>query len=463
VTPKGGVPFDAWFDAKSHLLSRIVERQSGVAVTTTFSAYQPLDGTQQPARMVVSTGNAKYDQTFALDSAQFSRDLDTTAFAAPKSASADFSIAAGKSQTTFPFRLINNHIYGDVRVNGRGPFSFIFDTGGVNLVTPNFAKSLGLVIEGQSEARGAGAATMQSGYTKVARLSLGDASIDNQVFFSLPLDALSPIEGVDQIGMVGYETFRRFVTRIDYGARTVSLTDPKSFDARDAGTAIPIAFNGNAVIVDGSYDGIVAKFQIDTGSRGALTLDAPFVEKNGLSARYRDAIECVAGWGVGGPSREHAIRGAALKIGAVAIEGTVTGLSEDKGGAFADPTLAGNIGSGVLKQFVVTFDYNNRLMYLKRVPGKISDLNTFDRAGMWFNRDAEGFKIVDVTARAPAEEAGLKNGDLIVAVDGKAATQLDLPDLRYRLRNDPPGTVIKLSLRRHGEERQTSITLRDLI
>ena len=61
-------------------------------------------------------------------------------------------------------------------------------------------------------------------------------------------------------------------------------------------------------------------------------------------------------------------------------------LTTDKGGSNADDNLAGNIGGGILKRFVVTFDYEHNTMYLKPIAGRIADLDTFDRSGMWINR-----------------------------------------------------------------------------
>ena len=463
ITPPHGAQFDAWFDTRTHLLSRIVEKQGIVAVSTSFSDYRPFDGAMVPTRQIVSTGDHQYDQTFALLSARFLALQPDTAFAAPKSAIGDFSIASGKSETAIPFHLINNHIYLDVKIDDRGPFTFIVDTGGVNLMTPALASSLGLSIVGHTEARGAGAETMPSGFTKVRRLALGEATIANPTFVTLPLDRLNNTEGVPLIGMVGYETFRRFVTRIDYGAKVLTLIDPKAFDPKTAGAAIPIAFNGNAVIVAGTYAGIPAKFQIDTGSRSSLTVDAPFAEKNALRSRAAKVVEGIAGWGTGGPSREYSFHGDTLTIGPVSVSGMVTGLSEDKAGAFADPTIGGNIGGGILKQFVVTFDYGHRIMYLKRAAGPLSDFNTFDRAGLWFNRDGDGFRIIEVIPHAPAEEAGLRKGDLIVAVEGRKAVDLGLPALRYRLRNDPPGTTVHVDVMRGGQRVSAKVVLRDLI
>jgi len=285
--------------------------------------------------------------------------------------------------------------------------------------------------------------------------------MDNQLFSVFPLDDLYPADGMHMPGMVGYETFRRFVTRIDYGSKKITLIDPKYFDPKDAGTPIKIAFDGNAVIVDGTYDGIPGKFQIDTGARSSLTLDAPYVAGNHLLDKAGKGVDAVDGWGVGGGSRAHTVRGGILKIGMdIEVDHPVTGFGTDKAGSFADPSISGNIGGGILKRFVVTFDYANKVMYLKPIGGPIADLDTYDRAGTWFNIEKEGFKVVAVTKGGPADDAGLKEGDVIVAVDGKPFGTLALPDVRQRLRDDPVGTVVVFHL---ANGKDVKITLRDQI
>jgi hypothetical protein len=464
IAPKGGATFDAWFDAKTHLLSRIEERQGGIMNTTTLSNYRAFNGTLQPVDTVISTGDAKYDQHLVLTRVTFLAKSDPALYAPPASAAADFAIAGGAHEVTFPFDLIANHIHARVMINGKGPYSFIFDTGGVNLLTPQLAAELGLKVEGKAEAHGAGDATMEFGMAHVDRLALGAATIDNQIFMTLDLDAMFPANGVHMRGMIGYETFRRFVTRVDYGAKTVSLIDPKTFDPTDAGTPIKIAFAGNAAIVDGSYDGIPAKFQIDTGARSALTLTGPFVAANGLRDKAGKGVDAVDGWGVGGASRTHTVRGGILKIGSgIEVDHPVTGFGADKAGAFADPTNSGNIGGGILKRFVVTFDYAHNVMYLKPISGPIADLDTYDRFGGWFNIDQDGYKLFAVTAGGPADQAGLKVGDVIVAIDGKHATPEGLPVVRQDFRNEPAGKPVKLTVLRDGKTSDLTVTLREQI
>ena len=460
VTPKGGKPFDAWFDSKTHLLHRIDEAQANVMTSTTTTNYKPFEGVEMPVDTVVSTGDAKYDQRATLTKVQFLAKSDPAAYAPPPTAAADFAIAGGAHSVTLPFDLVSNHIYAHVTVNGKGPYLFVFDTGGINIVTPEVAQELGLKTEGHLEGRGAGEATMDFGFTHVDKIELGAASIDNQSFAVFPLDSLYVADGMHMPGMVGYETFRRFVTRIDYGNKTVTLIDPKYFDPKDSGAPIRIAFNGNSVIVEGSYAGVPGKFQIDTGSRSALTLDAPFVAANHLDEHGR-GVDAVDGWGVGGPSRSHVTRGDALRVaGAISVDHPIVGLATDKKGSFADPTISGNIGGGVLKRYVVTFDYAHNMMYVKPTTGSVTDLDTYDRAGAWFNVDDDAFKVIDVTKGGPAEQAGLKIGDEIAAIDGVPAKDLHLYAVRERLRDTAPGTVVDFRLK---DGRDLKVTLRDQI
>lgn len=463
VTPKEGSAFDAWFDAKTHLLSRIVEKQGPLAIIITMSDYRRSDGVMLAHKIVSVAEDGKNETTQTLTSATFLPPQPDTAYAMPKTKVADYRIEGGKHETTIPFKLINNHIYAEATVNGKGPYQFVFDTGGLNMVTPPTAKALDLKSQGELDARGAGTSTMKASITSVKQLKVGEAVIDQQLFVVLPLNTMEQVEGVPMPGMVGFETFRRFVTRIDYGNKTITLIDPKHFDAKDAGTPVPFVLNERIPEIKGSFEGIPAVFDIDTGSRSSLTLNGPFAAKHDIKAKHPKGVQAVAAWGVGGPSTGYVTRGAAMKLGDVEIKNVVTDINDQKQGAFAGSEYSGNVGGGVLKRFVVTFDYHNKIMYLKPVAGPVDDLGTYDRAGMWFNEAPEGFKVVAVTKTAPAEAAGIKEGDTITAVDGKPAKTIKLYDLRRRLRNDAPGTVVDFTVMRGSETKDIRVTLKDLI
>ncbi len=463
VTPKDGKAFDAWFDAKTHLLARVVEAQGTQTITTTLSDYRKIDGAEIPYMQLTNNGDAKYDQTATATSASFVGAQDPGAYSAPKVVLTDSTIAGGAKETTFPFKLINNHIFANVSVNGKGPYQFVFDTGGVNLLTPPLAAELGLKSEGQMQGNGGGSGHMDVGLTKVASLQLGDATVKDQVFAVIPLNTMSPTEGVAMPGMIGFETFRRFVTRVDYGAGKITLMRPDAFDPKTAGAPIPIKFNGNIIEAPATYDGVPGTFIIDTGARTSLILNSPFVKAHAQFAKYENASEAVTGWGIGGPTRSRIIRGSGLVLGGQHIDGPVVLLSTATKGSDADAATSGNIGGGVLKRFIVTLDYEHNTMYLKPVTTVVTDLDTFDRSGVWINQTDTGYKVVDVTKGAPADQAGLKVDDEIVAVNGKPATSIPLYEIRKEMRDKVPGTVFTFSVKRGGETKDIAVTLRDLI
>ena len=463
VTPKGGKPFDAWFAADTHLLARIVEVQGPQTVTTRFSDYRTVDGVKIAGKLVIDDGGgAKYAQTLTLEKAEFLPAQKDSAYAKPVATVHDYAIADGASETTVPFRLLNNHVYADVTVNGKGPFNFIFDTGGHNNLTPRTAKLITLNVVGQAEGGGAGEGKVEVGDARVQSLQIGKAVIRDQIFGVLDFEK-PETAGYVTDGMVGVQTFRRFVTRFDYGAHTITLIDPKRFDPKDSGVPVHIIFDGNVPLVEAKFEGLPGKYYVDTGSRDELGLTRPFAEAENLRATHPKGVEAIDGWGVGGPTRSFVTMGKSLAIGPITLTNVVTSFSLDKGGAFVNKSYQGNIGSAILKRFVVTFDYPHETMYLKPLAGPVADTGVFDRSGMWINTDPDGFKIVDVTRTGPAEAAGLKGGDVITAVDGKPAADIHLFDLRQRLRDEAPGTVITFAVKRAGRTRDVRVTLRSLI
>jgi hypothetical protein len=460
ITPKGGTALEAWFDPATHLLYRTIEVNSIQTITTTYSDYAPVDGAMIAKKQVIDDGSHNL-QTLTLTSAKFSPALPVGAYRKPAEDLNDFSIAGGAHETTVPFHLWNNHIYADVSVNGSRPMTFIFDTGGHSILTPETAKALHIGSKGNLTSGGGGDQLVQSGVTTLKSIRIGGAEIDNQTASVLEFDPPGT-EGANEQGMVGYEFFARFITRFDYGHHTITFIDKKYFDPKTAGTPVPMRLYHQFPEILGAYDGIPGRFGIDTGSRMPLELNAAFAAQNNIHAPA-GAVEAQTGWGVGGPSRSQVFKGGTLTLGPVTIDRPLTMISLDKGGAGAAEAFPNNVGGGVLKRFAVTFDYDHSLMYLKPVAGPVADLDTFDKSGMWINGAPEGFKIIDITTGGPAEAAGLQKDDIITAIDGKPATGFLLPDLRRAWRDAPAGTAVKLTVKRGTDTRDVTVTLKDLI
>jgi len=463
VTPKGGKSFQAWFDADTRLLARIVEMQEFQSITTIYSDYQPTGGVIIAHKVVVDDGSGPGGlQTQTLLTAKLLPARPKSAYYARGSVPNDTTIEGNAAQTAVPFDLLNNHIYVKVSINNKGPFRFIVDTGGHNILTPHTAQELGLNVTGQAPSQGAGQGTALSGYAHVNEIKIGAAVIRNEEVFVLQFQP-NAVEGVTVDGMLGFPIFRRFVTRIDYGNRTLTLIKLGAFQPPVDAVPVKFVFYDHLPQVDGTFEGLPGRFDIDTGSRTELNITKPFVDRYSLREKNPKGVLAVDGWGVGGPVQSYVIRGSDLQFGGITIRNVVTSLATQDKGSFSDPNYAGNVGSALLKRFDVTFDYSNKVMYLKRRRGTVNDAGTFDRSGMWINAANGGFQVMSSTRGGPAENAGIKVGDVITAVDGLPVESSKLSEFRAQLRDDLPGTVVNLTIRSAEGERVVQLRLRNQI
>ena len=462
ITPKGGRPFDLWIDAGTMLIDRTIEKAAIETRTSFLSDYRIVEGVKLPFAERSTNGDPHYDQFATIESIKLNTPVADADFKLPAPPPPDFAMAAGKTYTVVPFELLNNHIYLNVKLNGKGPYRLLCDTGGANVITPELAKELGVTSQGAFEGRGVGEKSEDIGVTKLDTIGIGDATISNQLFAVFPLGSFTAVEGVPQFGLIGYEVFKRFVARVDYEKGLLTLWLPAAFTYQGTGTVVPFAFNEHIPQVEGSIDGIAGKFDIDTGARDSVTILAPFAEKNHLKEHFGTVVPAVTGWGVGGAARGLVARAKVLKLGGVEVSAPVVDLSQQKKGAFTDPYVAGNVGAGVLKRFNVTFDYGHQRIIFEP-NSNASRPDTYDRAGMWINRATDGFEVLDVVAGGPAQAAGLKVGDHISAIDGTPGEKLALPALRERFRTEPAGTRVKLTVLVKGEQRDLELVLRDLV
>jgi hypothetical protein len=461
VTPTDGRPMEEWFDARSHLLARTVEQAATRTTTTYFSDYRRVLGALVAYAIRQTTGENKYDVFLKIESVSPEANPPATAFAPPASSKVDFGISTGDGTTIVPFKLINNHMYVEVKLNGKS-YDFLFDTGGRNVVTPTTARALGLTTQGALQGSGVGEKSEDFGLTKVAHMAIGGAHLDDQTFVVIALESLGAVEGRPITGIFGYEVFKRFIVRTDYERRQITLSDPGSFKYSGSGTRVPFTFSDTNPVVNGEIDGLKGAFTLDTGSRASLDLSSPFVVKNDLVKRWSANFRGVSGWGAGGAARSSFVRPKMFLLGGIPIPNPVVGLSEQRKGAESDIYVAGNVGAGILKRFNIIWDYPHLQIFFERNKN-YGEPDVFDRAGLWANLADHGFIVIDVISGGPADRAGLKGGDNIVSVDGRVAGgEMSLPDFRQYVKGSP-GTSVTLNVLRGNQNLKITLILRDLV
>jgi serine protease Do len=92
-----------------------------------------------------------------------------------------------------------------------------------------------------------------------------------------------------------------------------------------------------------------------------------------------------------------------------------------------------------------------------RIGAYIQDLTRELAASFGLKDATEGIVITQVVEDSPAEQAGLKQGDVILKIDGKTVDKVD--NFRNRIALTAPGTKIKLTILRDGKRRDVTVTV----
>lgn len=457
VTPRGGLPFDEWIDAASHLPGKTIATIGTTTSTTTFGDYRSVDGVMIPfAQTTDADGNVT---TFKVTGASVNDAAAAAELRRPTMHVDDFSLPSGT--TTIPFELVDNHVALPVTIDGKGPFTFLFDTGGANLIDAEVAKQLGLGAAGEAQGNGVGAKTEAIQFARVDTLEVGDATLRKQNFIVVPVRAgFGTSSGKPVDGLIGFEVLARFVTTFDYGTNTIVLRTPGSPMPAN-GTTIPFVFNGNHVDIPCAIATVAGRCTVDTGSRIALSALSPFIAAHPAIVPPNATAVGANGFGLGGASLGRLGR-ATLQIAGFTLPDLITDFSTQTKGAFADPFTAGNIGAGVWKRFAVTFDYSRQLMSL--IPNaSFTARETYDRSGMFLITQRGKVLVADVRPGTPAAQAGLVRGDALATADGKDTSALGLAALRDILRG-APGTAVPLTVTaKDGATRTVTLRLRDYV
>ena len=284
---------------------------------------------------------------------------------------------------------------------------------------------------------------------------------------ALPIRVLAPRLGQDFDGILGSNFIEQFVVEVDYLNRHLKLHDKKSFSYTGPGEIVPIQLRHGHPILDATVlatanSPIKGKFILDLGAGLALAFYSPFVNSHQLLQGNIKTIRSLGGAGAGGETVGQVGRIIEISIGRFKVNQPITLFSQDKAGAFADPTLSGNIGARIASKFRLFLDYDrNRIIF---EPNQNFD-QPFDQAQSGMSLIAEGadyrsFRVRSLLENSPASEAGLQQDDIIESINGQSVKELTLSRLNDML--EKPESY-KLTVRRKESTLEKTITPRKMI
>jgi len=269
--------------------------------------------------------------------------------------------AQNKPLFTIPFQLIDNRPYIEVTVK-QHIFHFILDCGADYGLDVKTAKILRLDLGHETMQSGAGAKLAQTWETVVDTAKIGPVNVVKNTF--LVIDFSEIINGLHLPyldGVIGYTFMKDYAVQFDYPNHVINFY--KNYTG-----AGPVPFTwqyGSIPKFDAEIDGKKATIIVDTGDRTAFTLLNHFAIKTGIINNYHLSDTTITGYGLGGPIYARTFKLHSLQIASVKVADVPSRIPMLKSGVFADTSIDGSIGGGVLKQYKFTIDYKKQLLYFE--------------------------------------------------------------------------------------------------
>ena len=278
--------------------------------------------------------------------------------------------AGGKQQVVeIPFDFYHNEIILQVKVNGKGPFNMMLDTGtdpsAVDLTT---AKDIGLKLHPLGKpGEGGGTDVNLTYYTEMSLVEVAGFTVKNVETLAIDLSKVSERLGKPLHGVLGHSVLNGRIVQIDYPNRVVRFYSQPLF-SKAASTpkrsVFSFRYSDNVLLDDVFVNGKKVVGNLDTGSSGAFDLTPAAVGYLGLEAEFNQApVSTDVGYNGVSQNRQGKVNN--VTVGAISVDAPAVTFFGKGTGRDKKPWGI-NIGNGFLKDFVLTIDYRNKLAALER-------------------------------------------------------------------------------------------------
>lgn len=384
-----------------------------------------------------------------------------------------YTFNSNKSKISIPFKLYNNIIIVDVKINETKTLKFIFDSGckSTIVIHPKWIDSFEIPLHQKVFFSGLGIRdSIETRKMENGRIDIDLIRGENIPIFFLTKDTLNLDHylGTDVDGIFGAELFERYYIFINYKKRMIDFYHKKPVKKINSTFAkLPVQIRKskgyiNCAIMNSNNEIFMSELLLDTGS------NIPIIIKNKVPSdlNLNQYIQAEIGEGLSGAMYSSVGRIKRLFIDTFRFDSVIIAFNETPI-TFKEPdeyTLDGNIGNDILNRMDIYFAYPEKYVYFK--PNRnIHDKFEFNISNIILLENKTkngGFIIKSIAENSPPLMAGLQQGDEIIKIDTYKCEDIQLEDA-LRLLNKRIGKKINIQYKRNGISNKISYKLSSII
>ena len=279
--------------------------------------------------------------------------------------------AAPPVEVSFEFE--HNQIILPVRIAGKGPFNMLLDTNtDPSAIDAATAREIGLTIGAKgAAATGGGTQTSMVFPTALPNVEIGTVVAGSVAAAAIDLSKLGERIGRPIHGVLGYSFLKDRIVQIDYPNLKLRFFTASPYPRVQLGpntvnvVAFPFRYEEGEVIIDSVFiNNEKMRAALDTGSSGSFALTPAAVTTLGLEEQGRDSDEESVGYNGAYKSKVGTLK--SVRLGKLAIE-SAPATFWLPGTGYDNKRFQVNIGNGFFKDFMMTFDFRNKVVVFERL------------------------------------------------------------------------------------------------